>query len=288
VIYGLKMKPWFVALLAALAATPCQAQIYKWRLPDGSIEYSDRAPEKGAERVELPPLTTYTPPATAAPAAAAGAEGAAPFDGYDRFTIASPANYATVRDNAGSVSLRFAVAPALVEGHAIEVFLDGKKSGRVGVPLLTLANVSRGFHEIYATIVDESGAEFARTPAISIDVLRVSDVLSDEEKPADKETPFDIPFRFETSGGPASEDAENPGRVSGGPVYIDPASEDQPTLRESGGAASQDPADSDPGRRRRSGGAKSLTPTKSPGGPDPQFGATRERPPLPAPAPATP
>ena len=219
-IYVLKMKPWFVALLAALAATPCQAQIYKWRLSDGSIEYSDRAPEKGAERVELSPLTTYTPPATSTPGAAAGAEGAAAFDGYDSFTISAPANNATVRDNAGNVRLRFAVTPALVEGHAIEVFLDGEKSGRVGVPLLTLANVSRGFHEIHATIVDESGAELTRTRPISIDVLRVSDLAPDEEIAAPQAPEPNYPGGASGSGGPASPGgARSPGGVTspGGP-----------------------------------------------------------------------
>jgi hypothetical protein len=281
------MKWWVFSLLAALAAVPCQAEIYKWRLPNGSIEYSDRPPEKGAERVDLPPLTIYTPPATSPPGAPTTADSAAPFNGYESFAIASPADNATVRDNAGNVRLRFAVTPALVEGHAIEVFLDGQRSGRVGVPLLTLANVSRGFHEIHATIVDDGGAELARTRAIGIDVLRVSDVLSDEEKRPQDETPFDIPFRFETSGGPVPEDPENPGRASGGPVYIDPASKDEGTLRESGGAAYPDPED--PGRRRRSGGAESPGGAKTlQPGVRPNFGATPSRPPSPAPAPSTP
>jgi hypothetical protein len=283
--YVLTMKRWILALSLTLAAVAAQAQIYKWVLPDGSIEYSDRPPGEGAERVELSPLVTYTPPPVAAPAGTAGAEGVVEFDGYDSFTIASPANDAAVRDNAGDVTLNFAITPTLVEGHAIDIFMDGRKFGRSTAAVVTLSNVSRGRHQINATIVDESGAELARTGTVRINLLRVSDTLSDEEKPSEEETAFDERFEFETSGGPVSEDPENPERVSGGPVYIDPDSGSEASLRESGGAASQDPADPDPGRRRRSGGAKSVTGSKSPGGVIPQFGAKQTRPP---PPPSTP
>jgi hypothetical protein len=282
-IYVLKMKWWIPAFLTVLAAIPCQAEIYKWRLPDGSIEYSDRPPEEGAKRVELPPLTTYTPPAAAARAATSEGKSAAVFDGYDSFTITSPADDATVRDNAGNVDLKFDVTPTLVEGHAIDIFMDGRKFGRSTASIVTLSNVSRGTHQIYAAIVDEAGAELARTLAINIDLLRASDILSDEEKPPDGETPFDQAIK--AKGGPTYEDPNVPGRKSGGPVYADP----NDPGRESGGAASQDPEDPDPGRKRRSGGAKSVDGPKSPGGVRPQFGATLgERRPPPTPAPSVP
>ncbi|HSS65093.1 MAG TPA: DUF4124 domain-containing protein [Gammaproteobacteria bacterium] len=260
------MRWWILVLLTPLAAAPAEAEIYKWRLPDGSIEYSDRQPEKGAERVDLPPLVTYTPPAASAPGAETDAESAATFDGYDSFTIASPLSGATVRDNSGNVTLNFAITPTLFEGHAIDIFMDGRKFGRSTAAVVTLSNVNRGKHQIYATLVDGTGAELARTQTITVDLLRVSDILSDEEKPPEEETPFDDAIR--AIGGPKSE---------GGPVYDDPADPG----RESGGASYLDPQD--PGRKRRSGGAKGEKGSKSPGGPDPRFGATPTPPPPPNP-----
>ncbi len=170
------MKWRIFALLVTLCAASAEAEIYKWILPDGSIEYSDRPPAEGAEKVELSPLVTYTaPPVSANPEESPQAD--TEFDGYDSFTIASPANDATIRDNAGNVSLNFAVTPSLIQGHAIDIFLDGRKFGRSNAPLVTLANLSRGNHQIYAVIVDDTGAELARTGTLSINLQRVSKLL---------------------------------------------------------------------------------------------------------------
>ncbi len=159
-----------------LAAASAGAQIYKWRLPDGSIEYSDRPPAEGAERVELSPLMTYSPPAAPTPGAASESEGSTGFGGYDTFTIASPADGAEIRGNAGEITVNFAVTPSLFEGHAIDVFMDGRKFGRATVAVVTLSNVDRGSHQIYATVVDGSGAELARTETITVHLQRAANL----------------------------------------------------------------------------------------------------------------
>ena len=170
------MKRWFFVVWLIFAAVPAGAQIYKWRLPDGSIEYSDRSPAEGAERVELSPLVTYSPPAATAPGAASESEGPTEFNGYDSFAIASPADGAEIRENAGEITVNFAVTPSLFEGHAIDVFMDGRKFGRAMVAVVTLSNVDRGSHQIYATLVDETGAELARTGTITVYLQRAANV----------------------------------------------------------------------------------------------------------------
>lgn len=162
-----------LALLVTLGAAPAEAEFYKWALPDGTIEYSDRPPVEGAERVELRPLVTYTPTAIPEQSAGSKAKIPEPAEGYDSFSIASPANDATVRSpGSGNISLSVAVSPSLIQGHAIEIFVDGRKFGRSELPTVTLKNVDRGTHQIHAAIIDDSGAELVRTETITVHLYR--------------------------------------------------------------------------------------------------------------------
>ncbi len=160
-----------------LATPSIAAEFYKWRLPDGSIEYSDKPPVEGAERVELKPLVTYTPPAVSAPPATPEMEKAEENDGYDSFTITSPVNEAAIRDNAGNITVSFTTSPGLAKGHAINVILDGREVIRSTGGAVTLSDVSRGTHSIQAIIVDQSGAEIARTDSITVHLKRASSLF---------------------------------------------------------------------------------------------------------------
>ncbi len=168
------MKWLVLVFVLTPAATAAEVEFYKWILPDGSIEYSDKPPVEGAEKVELKPLVTYSPPATSTPPAKTEAESAGAVDGYQSFAIASPADEAAIRDNAGNLTISFAVTPKLVDGHAINVFMDGQKVSRSSGAAATLRDVSRGSHRIHATIVDEKGAEIARTGTITVHLKRAS------------------------------------------------------------------------------------------------------------------
>lgn len=172
------MKRLALILILTLAATSAEAEIYKWILPNGSVEYSDRPPVEGAERVDLRPLVTYTPPATSsAPSVQKETESTEEDEGYRQFTIASPADEAAIRNNTGEVSISFAITPALVQGHSIEIFVDGRKFASSTAAAATLGSVDRGSHRVHAVIVDESGAELARTDTITIHLKRASSLL---------------------------------------------------------------------------------------------------------------
>lgn len=157
-----------------IAAPLVAAEFYKWKLPDGSIEYSDRPPVEGAEKIELKPLVTYTPPPTSTPSASPETENADEVHAYASFTITSPADEAAIRDNAGNITIQFALSPGLLDGHTIDVFMDGAKLSRSTAASVTLSNVTRGTHQIHAAIVDQSGAELARTDTITVHLRRAS------------------------------------------------------------------------------------------------------------------
>lgn len=167
---------WLILLLAlAQTATGSEGEIYKWILPDGSIQYSDRPPVKGAQKVELAPLQTYSPPATSsAPSINSEAERVDQGSQYESFAIASPTDEEAIRDNTGELSITFAISPKLVGGHVIDVFMNGQMVGRSAGAAVRLSDVPRGAHRLHAVIVNGNGAEVARTETITVHLKRAS------------------------------------------------------------------------------------------------------------------
>ena len=167
---------WLILLIVlAQTAMASEGEIYKWILPDGSIQYSDRPPVKGAQKVELKPLQTYSPPSISpAPSANTEAKRDDSDSQYEMFAIATPADEEAIRDNAGNITITFDVSPKLVGGHVIDVFMDGRKVSRSTGAAVTLSDVSRGAHRLHAVILTGNGTEVARTDTVTFHLKRAS------------------------------------------------------------------------------------------------------------------
>ncbi len=161
-------------ILVLLAAT-AQAEVYKSINADGEIIYSD-VPTRGAKRVQLPALPTYTPaplPVAPAPVSPKQAAGTA----YSGFSMTSPRDDETIRSNAGIVNLSVTLEPGLQieEGHRIQYFLDDKPQGKpVARTSSSFNNVDRGTHRVSATVIDESGASIIKTAPVTVHIMRVA------------------------------------------------------------------------------------------------------------------
>jgi hypothetical protein len=160
-------------LLACVACLPVQAKIYKWVMPDGSIQYSDRPQEEGAKELDLPPLQTFTPPPTPAldrddedqKTAAAG---------YDSVRVVAPKPDESLRDNAGTVTVRVELEPPLQPGHKVEILLDGTAIGSGAGSSATLTNVDRGSHTVSAVVKDAEGRSVASAPGVTFHLKRAA------------------------------------------------------------------------------------------------------------------
>ncbi len=165
----------FVMLLVLTTPSVSAAGVYKNVQPDGTIVYSDR-PAEGAEEIKLPELQTYTP----APipesdtAGAARTEAGSESAGYKTVAISSPENDATLRDNAGNVSVNLRIEPPLKPNHTVDIRMDGKSIGKGRGSAVNLTNVDRGTHTLEAVIVDESGKEIGRTGSVVFHLNRAS------------------------------------------------------------------------------------------------------------------
>lgn len=159
-----------------LAALPAIAEIYTYVDAEGNRVFTDRPGGRAAERTE-----TKAPNSMAAQPATATAEPVkikvmkAPTPGYTRLDILQPAPDATIRDNAGTLSISVTSEPPLHPGHQYQLLVDGKAAGTPSEsPALTAPHVDRGTHQLVAEIVDDSGESIQRSEPQVFHMMRTS------------------------------------------------------------------------------------------------------------------
>ncbi len=149
------MKLSAIILLTVLCSLSVQAEIYRWTDESGNVIYSDQ-PQKGAEEVHLPGLTSYSSPAIKESQSNTSDNDNNGAQKYTSFKINNPVNDATIRDNTGRVEVNIDVTPALKEGDLIVFDLDGQIFKASG-PNYAFTNVDRGTHTLKSYIVGEDG-----------------------------------------------------------------------------------------------------------------------------------
>lgn len=151
--------------------------IYQSRDKEGNVVFSDE-PGSGAEKVDLPPLPTYTAPKITPKSSIDKETG----EGkkvtlYKSLDIVSPKADETIRENAGNVTVQARLSPALKRSsrHKIQFYLDGQPIGSASASLqATFVNVDRGTHSVDAAVVDSSGKEFIRSSPVVFHLQRVA------------------------------------------------------------------------------------------------------------------
>jgi hypothetical protein len=154
-------------ILLVLISGTVQAEIYKSQNEKGEWIYSDK-PSPSAERMKLPPLSTYTPSTPSPHSASAPKQ--EPEDVYKSMVFVEPENNATIRDNEGLVAASVRIEPLLKsqQGHKIQFYLDDIPHGAPVVGLgMTLKNVERGTHVLGARVLNADGElVFSASPVI--------------------------------------------------------------------------------------------------------------------------
>lgn len=164
----------FSLFFSALVSIHSQAEIYVWTDENGNKVFGDE-PQKSdqAKPVELSPTTVLNFPKQDLPTTDT-AQPLAPTS-YSVFLITSPSDDATIRDNAGNVTVSLSSEPALVEGHKIQLYLNGAAYQSAQASLsFTLDNVDRGTHTVSANLLSETGATLMQTKAITFHLHRVA------------------------------------------------------------------------------------------------------------------
>ena len=163
-----------IGLFLLIASTAAHAEVYKSINAAGEVVYSDQ-PTRGAERIKMPDLPSYTPQPKRTPSRSTRASDQQIH--YEHFTLSSPDNEATVRNNLGTVLIETALTPALMssQGHSIQYYLDGVAHGAaIDSTTLTLTNVDRGQHQLSASVLDATGNVLISTAETTVFVKRAS------------------------------------------------------------------------------------------------------------------
>jgi hypothetical protein len=151
-----------LSLLLTGSALTANAAIYKKVDADGNVVFTDvpPRPEESAETIEIYSPNSFTA-ANEGELLAAESEPERTNDAANEYTavqITSPADDASVRANAGTVTVTAVIEPDLARGHAVQLLMDGAAvAGPSQTATFTLANVDRGTHQLYAQVVDEEG-----------------------------------------------------------------------------------------------------------------------------------
>ncbi len=161
-------------VLLVLVSCAVEAEIYKSQDEKGEWVYSDR-PSPSAQRMKLPPLSTYTPteqaqpPQPDQPAVAAGI--------YKSMVFVEPLNDLVIRDQTGEVAVSLKLDPPLKrrQGHEIQCYIDDEPHGEaVASAKFTLKNLDRGTHVLGAVVFDAGGKALFSADPVTIHVKRVS------------------------------------------------------------------------------------------------------------------
>ncbi|KAA1171609.1 DUF4124 domain-containing protein [Marinobacter salinexigens] len=164
-------------LAAALIALsgPTAAEIYRNVDQYGNVTYSDE-PSKGAEAIEVKPVTTITLPKpqtvqeTETLRKEVKREGAI----YQGVSFTYPKNNQAFHSGSGDIQFELKSTPDLQPGHKFEVTIDGQPVGQTTSGSITVSNIYRGTHTALVHIVDENGIQVKSGTPISFTVHRPS------------------------------------------------------------------------------------------------------------------
>lgn len=153
-------------LVLLLLAFPgmSSAKIYRWVDEQGVEHFSDK-PKQGSQEIQLPDPGHYKPSPSPKrkpqkPIIEERAE-------YESLAITEPTQNATVRNNAGRVSVSVTTQPNLHAGHKLQLLLDGRRVGRPSATTqFVLLDVYRGAHTLAAIIIDAKGKTLHQSDAV--------------------------------------------------------------------------------------------------------------------------
>lgn len=159
-----------VLLLCLFLSSPLLAKdVYKWTNEEGVVIYSDTY-RHGAERIRVSGDQSSPHSETDAN----GQDGAGG-GGYSDFEIVKPENDATVRSDNGTVAVGLALSPALAEGHAIKIVVDGNElEGDMRGTQFSLNNLSLGTHNLVTRIVDAEGNPLTSSNSVNFHLRKAA------------------------------------------------------------------------------------------------------------------
>lgn len=155
-------------LLGVLLAAAASATTYKWVDSKGVTHYSDR-PEPGAVIVELQRAQTFDAPTPAGAQRPQARDQEATDAVRYQLDVWKPENNETFQNTGNVVPVRLRLEPDLQEGHAIWIYLDGKRVDGLAASgtEFDLPGIARGTHTLTVVVANTSGESIVSSPPIT-------------------------------------------------------------------------------------------------------------------------
>ncbi|MDH5407985.1 MAG: hypothetical protein OEY00_05190 [Gammaproteobacteria bacterium] len=155
-----------------------EKKVYRSYTADGVVEFTDN-PKQGGEEIQLEVLPVYKqaplPTATlkSSPRKEIKKLKTVKASYYTSLKIISPEANSAIRNNAGNVTVKVQLSPALRKDtkHQIEYLLNGKVVKKGGLTV-TLSNVDRGAHLLQVRVVDAKGKVLISSCTVSFNLKR--------------------------------------------------------------------------------------------------------------------
>lgn len=165
-----------ILLFCLASALPSMAAEPAYRIvhPDGTVEFTDEAPSRGGETIRLQPVPTYES-APLSPPVATGRDAQGPAESPEdralpteiRVHLTRPRPEETFWATQWEVPASVAVQPALPEGHAVVLILDGQVVARGKAGSYTLKPVYRGPHQLRAAVVGPNDRQLTESEPVT-------------------------------------------------------------------------------------------------------------------------
>lgn len=165
-----------IPLIALIFSSSAIAEMYKWVDDNGNVTYSDIPPIKDAKELDPPVLNTMP---TVKPSAKSpeSEDEKQKETKYTFLKITSPESDATIRSNAGNITVSLNIQPVLNirQGHYLSILVDGAiAQDNVSSLSTALSNIDRGTHSITASIKNKKGSVLIASKPVTIHIHRAS------------------------------------------------------------------------------------------------------------------
>lgn len=159
------LKILIVPLLFAVVNHAAIAQIYKYTDENGNIHYTDKKPSEDAQETKLKPITIVESRKSGSSTNWKRERHKEKFNPltFENFAISSPTNEESIWGTGGNLSVSVNLESKLPVRYRIKFYLDNIPHGRVKSNTQLIADVERGEHTVYATVIEARSRKVIKT-----------------------------------------------------------------------------------------------------------------------------
>lgn len=159
-------------IAASIALSAFATEIFVTRDKDGNPVFSDQ-PSKNAEKIIIQDIQTV-PRENVGTSVGSSSNTIKELPKYNNFSIVSPKNDESIRENTGAMTVLLTLEPELRGNDSVSLYMDGQEVASGRQLSFSLSNVDRGTHTLQAKIKSSAGKSIFESNSITVHLQRIS------------------------------------------------------------------------------------------------------------------